>query len=218
LAAAPHGRGAASRWVRRTAAGAVLVGLLAGAAREPAPAAAPGNGHAGAPSSWWHGLGLRDLNGAPLDPPARWFVVVFLGQECPVSNLSIPVLNRLADEFSPRGFAFVGAYVDPNAGLGELRSHAAEYAVRFPAADDREHRLVRVAGATYTPEVAVFSAAGVKLYDGRIDDRVGSLGAARPAATRQELREVLIALAAGSAGPFPGKPGYGCAIPEGVRP
>jgi hypothetical protein len=143
--------------------------------------------------------------------------VVFLGQECPMSNASIPVLNRLAAEFSPRGFAFIGAYVDPTADLGTLRGHAADYAIGFPTADDREHRLAGMAGATYTPEVAVFSAGGAKLYGGRIDDRVGDLGAARPSAARQELRDVLAALASGSAGPFKGKAGYGCAIPQAVR-
>jgi hypothetical protein len=134
-----------------------------------------------------------------------------------VSNASIPVLNSLAAEFSPRGFAFVGAYVDPTADLEALRSHVADYAIGFPTADDREHRLVRAAGATYTPEVAVFSAAGARLYGGRIDDRVGAFGAARPAAAHQELRQVLAALASGSPGPFKGNLGFGCAIPEAVK-
>ncbi len=189
----------------RAAALAALLGLL------PVPAGAD------APASWWGQLHVRDLSGAPLNPAARWFVVVFLGQECPVSNVSIPVLNRLAAEFAPKGFAFIGAYVDPNADLATLRAHAADYSVGFPAADDRAHRLVQVAGATYTPEVAVFSAGGAKLYGGRIDDRVGEAGAARPAAAHQELRDVLAALAAGSPGPFKGHAGYGCAIPEAVR-
>lgn len=170
------------------------------------------------PAGWWRQLSLCDLQGAPLNPAGRWFVVVFLGQECPVANASVPVLNRLAAEFSPRGFVFVGAYVDPTADLGALRSHAAAYALGFATADDRAQRLARLAGATYTPEVVVFSARGEKLYAGRIDDRVGDLGAARPAAAHEELREVLRALAAGRPGPFEGKPGYGCALPEVVRP
>jgi hypothetical protein len=183
------------------------------AAADATPAAAAESG----PAAWWRQLHVRDLGGAPLNPSGRWYVVVFLGQDCPVSNASIPVLNKLAAEFAPRGFAFIGAYVDPTADLGSLRTHAADYAIGFPTADDRDHRLVSAAGATYTPEVAVFSASGPKLYGGRIDDRVGDNGAARPAAAHQELRDVLSALASGSAGPFKGKMGYGCAIPEAVR-
>jgi len=156
------------------------------------------------------------LRGAPLDPVARWYVVVFMGQECPVSNESIPVLNGLSAEFSPRGFVFVGAYVDPTADLETLRAHVADYAVAFPTADDRGHRLVKIAGAVYTPQVAVFSDKGVLLYKGRIDDRVGSSGASRPAAVHQDLRDALIAVAAGSTVSIKGSRGFGCAIPEAV--
>lgn len=167
-------------------------------------------------SAWWHGLGIRDLQGAPLDPEARWFVVIYMSQECPVSNESIPVLNGLSAEFSRRGFVLVGAYVDPTADLGTLRAHISDFAVAFPTADDRGHRLVKAARATYTPEVAVFSAKGELLYKGRIDDRVGSFGASRPAAAHQDLRDALTAIGAGSKGPFNGSKGFGCAIPEAV--
>jgi hypothetical protein len=191
---------------------AAFLGVLACARGAESPAAPV---HA---SAWWRALDVRGLDGRPLDPAARWFVVVFLSRECPVSNVSVPVLNRLAAEFAPGGVTFIGAYVDPDADLAELRTHAAEYGIGFPTADDRGQRLVRLAGATYTPEAFVFSADGTKLYAGRIDDRVGDFGAARPAATRQELRDVLVSLAAGSPGPFKGKMGYGCAISTAVRP
>jgi hypothetical protein len=77
---------------------------------------------------------------------------------------------------------------------------------------------VRLAGVTYTPEVCVFAADGTRLYRGRIDDRVGDFGTARPTAVRQDLREVLAALTRGEGGPFPDGPGFGCAIPEEVKP
>jgi hypothetical protein len=127
-------------------------------------------------------------------------VIVFLSPECPVANADVPVLNALAAEFAPRGFSFVGAYADPALSLADLRRHAAGYRLAFPAVDDRARRLVRAAGATFTPEVCVFSRAGALLYRGRIDDRVEDYGAARPSATHEDLREVLAALAAGPAG------------------
>jgi hypothetical protein len=195
---------------------AIAAALLLQGAAARAETGSPAGSGAMSASSWWGRLDVRDLGGARLDPPGRWFVVIFLGQDCPVSNGYIPVLNRLSAEFTPRGFVFVGAYADPTADLPALRAHASDYSIGFRLADDRAHRLVRVAGANYTPEVAVFSSTGAKLYEGRIDDRVGELGASRPAATRQELRDVLNAIAAGSPGPFKGTPGYGCAIPEAV--
>jgi AhpC/TSA family len=179
-------------------------------------AAAPASQAGAAP--WWDALRVQTLEGAPFAPAARWYVVIFIGQDCPVSNGYIPVLNRLAEEFSAKGFAFVGAYVDPTADRAALKAHAAAYAIGFAVADDRDQRLARAAGASYTPEVVVFSAAGAKLYGGRIDDRVGALGAAKPAAAHEELRDVLAALASGAAGPFKGVAGYGCALPEPLRP
>ena len=165
---------------------------------------------------WWRQLDVMDLDGTLIKPAAPRIVVVFLSAECPVSNAYIPVLNRLAADFSRRGFAFVGAYDAPASDLPALRGHARSYAIAFVTADDREHRLVRAAGAKITPEVAVFSPEGSVLYRGRIDDRVGDLGFERPAATRNDLRDVLEAIAAGRAGPFPARPGFGCFIPERV--
>lgn len=167
---------------------------------------------------WWRQLAVRDLAGSALVPTGQHVVVVFLSSECPVSNAYIPVLNRLAADYSRRGFAFVGAYVDPEASLPALREHARAYAISFSTADDRAQRLVRAASAKITPEVAVFSEDGAVLYRGRIDDRVGDLGFARPAATRNDLRDVLEAIAAGRRGPFPGRPGFGCFIPDRVSP
>ncbi len=165
---------------------------------------------------WWRQLGVVGLDGAPLVPAARRIVVVFISGECPVSNAYIPVLNRLASDFAGRGFAFVGAYVDPESGLPALREHAKAYGISFATADDRGHRLVRAASATVTPEAVVFSEEGAVLYRGRIDDRVGDLGSARPAAAHNDLRDVLEAVAGGNTGPFAPKPGFGCFIPEKV--
>lgn len=166
---------------------------------------------------WWDHLALQDLSGrpVPLPPDARAFVVVFLGQECPLSNASLPTLNRLSAEFARKGIPLYGAYVDPTASLDSLRAHARDFAVSFPTIDDRAQTLARIAGATYTPEVAVFSSSGEGLYRGRIDDRVAADGSSsRPSAAHQDLRDVLAAVAAGDPGPFPNQPGFGCALPE----
>jgi hypothetical protein len=184
----------------------------------PAYALAAVSADPAAGSPWWRGQALRDLQGNELNLTGQWYVVIFLGQECPVSNAAIAKLNQLALEFSPRGFVLVGAYVDPTASLATLRRHALEYGITFPVTDDREQRLARLAQATVTPEAVVFSADGAKLYQGRIDDRVGEGGVARPRAVHEDLREVLIALTEGKPGPFPSHPGFGCTLPQAIRP
>ena len=166
---------------------------------------------------WWKQLAVRDLADSPVSPAGRWIVLVFISPECPVANAAIPVLNQLAAEFAPRGFSFVGAYADPALELPVLRRHAAEYHLGFAVADDRKQRLVRATGATYTPEVFVFSRDGALLYRGRVDDGVKDFGGARSAAAHEDLREVLAALADGQPGPFARRPGFGCAISEPVR-
>jgi len=192
--------------------GRVLAAIAVLALLAPARAAAPAE-------SWWTNLKVRTLAGEAVTPAdGGWIVLVFITPECPLANASVPVLNALAREFGPRGFTFVGAYVDPTLPPAVLARHTRDYALAFATTDDRDHRLVRLAGATYTPEAFVFTADGTRLYRGRIDDRVGDFGAARPTAVRQDLREVLTALTGGLAGPFPDGPGFGCAIPEEVKP
>jgi thiol-disulfide isomerase/thioredoxin len=163
---------------------------------------------------WWSRLNALDLNGAPLTANGRWIVVVFISPECPVANASIPVLNALAGEFAPAGIDFVGVYADPTLDVSVLRRHATEYRLGFPAVDDRDQKLVHLTGATYTPETFVFSRDGALLYRGRIDDRVTDFGSSRPAATHEDLRDVLRALAAEKRVPFERRPGFGCSIPE----
>ena len=182
-----------------------LLALAGTDAAEPAP-------------GWWQRLALRDLQGAPVAPAGRWLVVVFLSPECPVANAELPVLNALAREYTPQGFAFAGAYADPGIELDILRRHAADSSLAFPAVDDRAQRLAHEIGASYTPEAFVFSANGSLLYRGRIDDRVEGFGPARPKATHENLRDVLAALASGQPGPFPNQPGFGCALPKPVKP
>jgi hypothetical protein len=58
---------------------------------------------------------------------------------------------------------------------------------------------VKRAGATITPEAAVFDRNNRLVYLGRIDDRFVELGRERPVATRHELRDALSALVTGKA-------------------
>jgi thiol-disulfide isomerase/thioredoxin len=158
-------------------------------------------------------MDLRDVAGQPAPAEGRWIVVVFISPECPLANADMPVFNALAREFAPKGFQIVGAYSDPYADLAALRQHTRDFAIAFPTIDDRGQRLMRRAGAGYTPEAVVFSGDGRMLYRGRIDDRVTDFGGGRPSAVHHDLRDVLIQLASGKPGPFPEVPGFGCALP-----
>jgi hypothetical protein len=105
-------------------------------------------------------------------------------------------------------------HADPAMTAEAARQHAQEYQLQPPVLLDPRHELVKLAGATKSPEAAVFSPTGELLYRGRIDDRYVGLGKRRTQATRHDLREALEAILADRPAP-PGGEAVGCFIPEG---
>jgi peroxiredoxin len=159
---------------------------------------------------------IPDLDGERVDVLARSgtaaVVLVFVSTDCPISNRYAPELERLYQEYSPRGTAFFVVYPDPALDGGAARRHAADYGLSFPALLDREHRMVAHAGVEVTPEAAVLGADGGVLYRGRIDDRWVDFGTRRPRATRHDLRDAIDAILDGQPPPEAGGRAIGCYI------
>ena len=124
-------------------------------------------------------------------------VLIFVSTDCPISNRYAPEIKRLHDEFTPRGVRFRLVYPNPLDSDADIRTHLEEYGYPPIAQRDSDHTLVKMAGATITPEAAVFDARGRLVYRGRIDDRFVELGRERPAATQSDLRTALTAILAG---------------------
>jgi hypothetical protein len=124
-------------------------------------------------------------------------VLIFVSTECPVSNRYAPEIKRLYDHFTPQGVRFRLVYPNPLDDQPVIDKHLQEYGYPPIAQRDRGHALVKMAGATITPEAAVFDARQRLIYRGRIDDRFVELGRERPAATQHDLRNALTALLAG---------------------
>ena len=78
-----------------------------------------------------------------------------------------------------------------------IDTHIRAYAYPLIAERDPDHELVKLAGATITPEAAVFDKNDRLVYLGRIDDRFVELGRERPVAGQHDLRNALTALVAG---------------------
>lgn len=215
MPAVPQPAAPARTTARATAAGALLLALALAAvplaavplaaAAEPAPPAEP------------EAALLVDLDGRPADPLAATEVAtvfLFIRTDCPISNRYAPEVRRLWEDFSRRGVGFYLVFADPGEEAATIRRSIADFDYPFPALRDPEHRLVARAGATVTPEVAVFDAAGTMVYRGRIDDRWASLGRPRPAPTRRDLADVLAALVAGEKVEPRTTKAVGCFIPE----
>lgn len=140
-----------------------------------------------------------DLTGRLLDPfaatPARKAtLLLFITDTCPISNGYAPEVRRLAEAYSSRGIAFYLVYADADLSQADAQKHYQDYAYPCPALLDPRHELVRRAGATVTPEAAVFLPSGQRIYLGRIDDRAVAYAKSRTVPTTHDLQDVLESL------------------------
>ena len=104
-------------------------------------------------------------------------------------------------------------YVDAQRPVEELREHRASFGYPFGALRDVDGSLVALAGATVTPEAAVFDAEQRMVYRGRIDDRFVSFGVARRAPRTRDLHDRLSRIAGGETLAFSETRAVGCYIP-----
>lgn len=105
-------------------------------------------------------------------------VVVFLSNECPVSQDAEPVLAALAREYGGLGVAFlainpVPADKDPAEGFPEMSARAAEKGFPFPYLCDETQRTAGAYGVETTPEVFLFDAGRRLAYKGAVGHRPG---------------------------------------------
>jgi peroxiredoxin len=159
---------------------------------------------------------LADTDGVT-HTPSEWAgkraaVFLFVSTDCPLSNSYVPELNRLAQTYAPRGFAFYGVQGDATTSNDVVRRHVKDFGYAFPYLLDPEESLAAWIGATVTPEAAVLSARGELLYRGRIDNRLEDYGERRTRVTEFDLRNALDAIDAGHPVARPRTPALGCAI------
>ena len=162
------------------------------------------------------GAPFRDLNGQPIDPFSpthRATVLLFITNDCPISNAYAPEIHRLCDQYMRQDIAFYLVYADPALSAADARRHYTDYAYRCPAILDRNHELAQRAGATVTPEAAVFLPDATLIYRGRIDNLYVDLGKPRYAATIHDLKDTLEAIVQNRPIQQTFTPAIGCHIP-----
>lgn len=139
-------------------------------------------------------------------------VLFFIAPDCPISQGYVPEMNRIARSYAGRGVRVLGVQSDPRASDAAVRQHVAEYKYEFPVLTDRRQQLVAHTGATVTPEAVLMTRTGSLLYQGRIDNRVVSLGVRKPQATQFDLRAAIDAALAGRTSSFTRTTAIGCTI------
>ena len=117
-------------------------------------------------------------------------VVYFLGTECPIAKLYGPRVQKLADQFGPRGVAFVGVSSNVQDSLAELAAHARTHEISFPILKDLGNKVADKFGATRTPQVFVLDRERKVRYAGRVDAQFTfgtGVGLAQPQEQRADL-------------------------------
>ena len=163
------------------------------------------------------GFSLRDTRGAR-HTQAEWAaakaaVVFFVTVDCPIGNSYVPEMNRIRESYASRGVVTWAVQADPSVPEAQVVKYAADFRYTFPVLLDPAQVLVRQAGATITPQVAIFSPAGKLLYLGRIDNRVADFGVSRQKATVPDLRNALDQVLAGRPVSPERTKSIGCSIP-----
>jgi hypothetical protein len=148
------------------------------------------------------------------DKSRKATVLLFVTNDCPITNAYAPEIKRICDAYSPRKVAFYLVYADPELKAATVRQHVRDYRLTCPALLDPTHTLVHFTQATVTPEAVILAPDGKRLYRGRIDNRYIDFGKARFAATTHDLREALDAVLQGRPVPHPITKAVGCFIPD----
>ena len=163
-------------------------------------------------------ISVRDVEGATHRPLADTgqaaSVLFFVLHDCPIANGYAPEISRISEEYRARGVRTYVIYGEDDLSPAAAKRHAHEYAFRCPALLDPKQALARVAGATVSPEAALFSAKGRLLYRGRIDDRAIAPGKHRAEPRQRDLRAALDAVLAGKPIRERFTKAIGCYLPE----
>jgi hypothetical protein len=165
---------------------------------------------------------VPDLDGTLRDPfqPAagtKATVLLFISTDCPVSNRYAPDFRRLSDAFAKDGVAFWLVYPNPAEPVADIRDHIREFTLPGTPLRDLKHDLVKRAGATITPEAAVYDSRGRLTYRGRIDDRYSAIGIEKATAARHDLKDAIAATLAGKPIQDSRTQAIGCYIADFVR-
>lgn len=160
-------------------------------------------------------VSVTTLAGKSVQVPAsgrRFTLLFFVGYDCPISNYYTPEMNRLAAKYGPMGVAVYAVYPDKDLKPSDARAHSKEYGYAFSCILDSNRALVRLTGASVTPEAFLLSPQGRPLYHGRIDDKYIDFGKARYQATTHDLRDALEAAVHGKPIPVAMTKAIGCYI------
>lgn len=163
---------------------------------------------------------LTDHSGVQHTPlagePGELVVVVFSSTDCPIANAMAPDIERASVETTEAGGRFYLVHARTDLPDERTRAHASRYKLSMPVIVDRSHTLVKMLGATVTPEAFVLrideNGGHTVLYQGSVNNLYGSVGNRRVNVTEHHLRDAIRSAAAGEAVDPSRRTPFGCFI------
>lgn len=146
---------------------------------------------------------LKNMQGDPINifsgNPSRYTVLVFMLPDCPACQSYVPILSRLNRKYGSRSIRFIGVFAGRFSKPSDMADFQSTYKPSFPLVVDSDHALIKKLGVTVAPEAVVIDVSFNKLYSGRIDDWMYSIGKKKTVIRKHDLAKALEELQHGSA-------------------
>jgi peroxiredoxin len=138
-------------------------------------------------------------------------VIVFLYDDCPMCKQVAPILENIWQSERGRGAQFLGVFIDGTSPTG-MEKFKKEFGLTFPLIVDTGGKLASALSATAVPEAFVLDRTNTLQYMGRINDAYQVRGESSQSPVREDLKEALDDVLAGSKVRLPRTLAVGCAL------
>lgn len=132
-------------------------------------------------------------------------VLIFVSVECPVDFGYVDRIERLVEDYRPRGINIVGISSNATETIDSIKQSTHRFS--FVILKDNGNKIADKFGARVTPEVFLLDATGNLVYHGRIDN-----SRAEGSVEVRDLRDAIEAILAGRSVPKAETQPFGCTI------
>lgn len=144
---------------------------------------------------------------------AKALIISFLSNDCPYVLAWEARLVQVIHDYDPSGVHMLAINANdaqkyPSERFEKMTEHAKQQRFVFPYLLDENQEVAHTYGATHTPELFVFDAAGILRYHGSPDDHYQN----EKMVSRPYLRNALDAILSRRSVPLPETPLIGCPI------
>jgi thiol-disulfide isomerase/thioredoxin len=133
-----------------------------------------------------------------IDPEIKtqdYFVVLFLGVDCPISQKYMNTVRILSKKYKD-SITFFGIFPE-SFSTNEISEFKSTYALDFKLVKDQKNNYAALLKATHTPEVYLIDSNGKIKYQGAIDNWFYELGRNRRKVTEHYLENAIKAVFSG---------------------